>query len=222
MLIEKTEFRVSCLLFDMDGTLLDSQAPMIRAYAEWADCRGLDLAMVLRVCQGRRVIDTVRALAPAGVDHDADAAALSDRERNDVEGVVEIPGAGAFLRSIPTGRWAVVTSADRVLATNRMKAAGLPIPPLLTTADDIAKGKPAPDGFLMAARTLGAEPKSAAVFEDSAAGITAGLQAGSVVIAIRSTLSAAQIESLAPRGYIDNMIGLSVRSEAQQLILRIA
>ncbi len=222
MLITNTEFRLSCLLFDMDGTLLDSHAPMIRAYTDWSERRGLDLQTVLRESQGRRVIDTVRAFAPPGVDVAADAAALQERERNDVEGVIEIPGAGEFLRSLPTDKWAVVTSADRVLALNRMKAAGLPVPPLLITADDIANGKPAPDCFLAGSRALNASPERSAVFEDSTAGIIAGLAAHSAVIAVRSTLTAEEIDALGPRGYIDDMTGLSVEMSGADLILRVA
>lgn len=222
MLITNTEFRLSCLLFDMDGTLLNSHAPMVRAYADWSERRGLDLETVLRESQGRRVIDTVRAFAPPGVDVEADAAALQERERNDVEGVVEIPGAGAFLRSLPTDRWAVVTSADRILALNRMKAAGLPVPPLLITADDIKHGKPAPDCFIAGARALNSAPERAAVFEDSPAGIKAGLAAGSVVFAVRSMLSPEQIDALEPRGYIDDMTGLSVVTDGAGVILRVS
>lgn len=222
MLLTQTQIRVSCFLFDMDGTLLDSHAPMVRAYTDWAERRGLDVARVLHECQGRRVIDSVRALAPPGTDIEADAAALSQRERDDVEGVVEIPGAGAFLASLPPDRWAVVTSADRVLAQNRLRAAGLPVPPLLITGDDIVHGKPAPDCFLQGARALNAASGQAAVFEDSTAGIQAGLAAGAQVVAIVSTLSTAQIDALGPRGYVHDMRGLSVAADGDAWVLRIA
>ncbi|MGI4855407.1 MAG: HAD-IA family hydrolase [Janthinobacterium lividum] len=222
MLLTQTQIRVSCFLFDMDGTLLDSHAPMVRAYTDWAARRGLDVARVLHECQGRRVIDSVRALAPPGTDIEADAAALSQRERDDVDGVVEIPGAGAFLASLPPECWAVVTSADRVLAQNRMRAAGLPVPPLLITGDDIVHGKPAPDCFLQGARALHAGPGQAAVFEDSTAGIQAGLAAGAQVVAIVSTLSPAQIDALGPRGYVHDMRGLSVVADGDAWVLQIA
>lgn len=222
MLLTQTRIRVSCFLFDMDGTLLDSHAPMVRAYTDWAERRGLDVARVLRECQGRRVIDSVRALAPPGTDIDADAAALSQRERDDVEGVVEIPGAGAFLASLPPTRWAVVTSADRVLAQNRLRAAGLPVPPLLITGDDIVHGKPAPDCFLQGARALNTAPGHAAVFEDSTAGIQAGLAAGAQVIAIASTLSPAQIDALGPRGYVRDLRGLSVVADGDAWAIQVA
>ncbi|WP_082778936.1 HAD-IA family hydrolase [Burkholderia sp. PAMC 28687] len=222
MLLTQVEFRTSCLLFDMDGTLINSHAPVIRAYTDWAAHHGLDAAMVLRECQGRRVIDTVRALAPPGTDVEADTAALKQRELDDVDGIVEIPGALAMLASLPDDRWAVVTSAERPLAIRRMQAAGLPIPRFLFTSDDIARGKPAPDGFIAGAKALGAEPQQALVFEDSAAGIASGLAAASKVIALTSTLDVAQIDALGPSGYLHDFLGVKVFEDQGKLLFRIA
>jgi mannitol-1-/sugar-/sorbitol-6-phosphatase len=222
MLLTQVEFRASCLLFDMDGTLLNSHAPVIRAYTDWALRRGLDPEMVLRECQGRRVLDTVRALAPPGTNIEADTAALKQVELDDVEGIVEIPGARDLLLSIPDDRWAVVTSAERPLALRRLQAAGLPIPKVLFSSDEIVRGKPAPDGFITAAKALGAAPGRAIVFEDSAAGIASGLAAGSVVIAITSTLPAAQIDVLGPRGYLHDLRGVHVSNDNGEMLLRIA
>lgn len=154
MLLSDTRFHASCLLFDMDGTLLNSHAPTVRAYTEWANRRGLDPQHVLRQSQGRRTADSLRELAPAGVDVEADIAALMQREREDTHGVVEIPGAGALLRALPADRWAIVTSADRILARNRIAAAGLPLPEVLVAAEDVEHGKPSPAGYLLAARRL--------------------------------------------------------------------
>jgi sugar-phosphatase len=222
MLLTKVEFRTSCLLFDMDGTLINSHASVTRAYTDWAAHHGLDAAMVLRECQGRRVIDTVRALAPPGTDIEADAAALKQRELDDVDGIVEIPGARAMLASLPDDRWAVVTSAERPLAIRRMQAAGLPIPRFLFTSDDIARGKPAPDGFIAGAKALGAAPEQALVFEDSAAGIASGLAAASKVIALTSTLDVTQIDALGPSGYLHHFLGVKVVEDQGQLLFQIA
>jgi sugar-phosphatase len=184
MQTQQITLRCTHLLFDMDGTLINSHAPMIRAYTAWAQSRGLDPQHVLRESQGRRTIDSMRALLPAGIDVEADALALMQREREDTEGVVEIPGAGTLLRALPADRWAVVTSADRQLALVRLKAAGLPLPSVLVSAEDVVRGKPAPDGFKLGAQRLGADAASCIVFEDAPAGIAAGLAAGARVIAI--------------------------------------
>jgi mannitol-1-/sugar-/sorbitol-6-phosphatase len=183
--------RCKCVLFDMDGTLLDSRAPMHRAYTEWANRYGLDPALVIREAQGRRTIDTLRALAPAGTDIEADTVALMQREYDDTDGIVEIPGAGELLRALPASRWAVVTSADRALALRRIAAAGLPAPQLLISAEDVARGKPAPDGFELAARRMEFDGSRSVVFEDAPAGIEAGVAAGAQVVAVGFASSAA-------------------------------
>jgi mannitol-1-/sugar-/sorbitol-6-phosphatase len=215
----QTQFRCSHLLFDMDGTLVDSHAPTVRAYTEWANRYGLDPQVVLRESQGRRTIDSMRALAPQATSHEADALALMQREREDMEGVVEIPGAGALLRALPPERWAVVTSADRVLALARLKAAGLPTPGILVSAEDVTRGKPAPDGFRLGAHKLGADPRNCIVFEDAPAGVAAGLAAGSRVIAMSSTLSA---QELGAEVCLVDMRGVSVTFEGDELVLHIA
>lgn len=219
MLLTQTQIPASCLLFDMDGTLLNSHAPMVRAYTAWASRYGLDIDHVLRECQGRRSIDTIRALAPAGADVEADNAEIMQREREDTDGVFALAGARALLESIPEGRWAVVTSADRRLATARLTAAGLPIPKLLVTAESVTRGKPAPDGFLLGARELGADPARAIVFEDSPAGIEAGIAAGATVVAIASLLSA---EQLGEQAWVPDMSTLSVSASATGVVLHVS
>ena len=218
MLLTQTQIPASCLLFDMDGTLLNSHAPMVRAYTAWASRYGLDIDFVLRESHGRRSIDTVRALAPAGADVEADNAEIMQREREDTEGVFAIAGARALLESLPEGRWAVVTSADRALATARLTAAGLPIPTLLVTAENVTRGKPAPDGFLLGARELGADPARAIVFEDSPAGIQAGIAAGATVVAIASMLTP---EQLGEQGWVPDMSLLRISGTPSDLVLNI-
>ena len=222
MLLSHKEFRLSCLLFDMDGTLIDSHAPMVRAYTEWAHRYGLDPATVVFEAQGRRTIDTIRLLAPAGVDVEADAAAVARREREDLDGVVAIPGAAALLESIPAGRWALVTSADRGLAITRLEAAGLPLPSQVIGAEDVVRGKPAPDGYLKAAQLLGREITRAMVFEDAPAGLAAGIAAGARVVAIRAMLSQQARAALGEQDYLDDLRPLSLTVDDDDLVLRVA
>jgi sugar-phosphatase len=72
----------------------------------------------------------------------------------------------------------------------RLRAAGLPVPPVLITADDVHFGKPHPEGFLLAAKALGVPPTSCVVVEDSPAGVAAGKAAGALVVALTTTHSA--------------------------------
>lgn len=177
----------AAFLFDMDGTLLSSILAAERVWARWARKHGLDVDAFLPTIHGKRSVDTVRMVDIAGVDPEAEAAWITSEEMLDVEGVHEIAGAKAVLAALPAGRWAVVTSAPRLLALRRLEAAGLPAPPLMIAAEDVARGKPAPDPFLLAARQLGVEIADCLVFEDAPAGIAAAEAAGATIVVINAT-----------------------------------
>ncbi|WP_191487554.1 HAD family hydrolase [Pseudomonas sp. FEN] len=179
--------RFAAFLFDMDGTLLNSIASAERVWAHWAERHGLDVQAFLQTIHGVRSIETVRRQNLPGVDPEHEAAAITQAEIDDVEGVIAIEGAKAFLASLPPERWAIVTSAPRALAERRMAAAGLDFPPLVITAEDIAHGKPAPDCYLLAAQRLGVRPQDCLVFEDAPAGISAGEAAQARVVVISAT-----------------------------------
>lgn len=174
----------AAFLFDMDGTILDSIAVANRIWADWARRQGLDAADVLAAMHGVQVLETVRRFAPAGVDAEREAEAITLAEINDVDGIVEIPGAARFLGMLPPERWAIVTSAPRALALRRIAAAGTPLPAVLICAEDVAASKPAPEGFLAAAEALGAPASDCLVWEDSPAGIAAAESAGMDVVIV--------------------------------------
>ncbi|AND15584.1 2-deoxyglucose-6-phosphatase [Rathayibacter tritici] len=182
--------RARAALFDMDGTLVDSTAVVETIWGAFAERFSLDRDTVLGAVHGVRAADSVRRFAPAGSDVDAIVAELDAYELEHTEGTVEIPGARAFLASLPRERVALVTSASPALAGGRLSAAGLPSPDTVVTAHDVANGKPAPDGYLAAAALLGVAPEDALVFEDAEAGIRAGLDAGMRVIVVGSHESA--------------------------------
>lgn len=172
------------VLFDMDGTLVDSTSIVEQVWSEFADRYGLDSAEILRTSHGVQAIDTVRRFAPAGADIEALAAELGAAERVRIEGIVPLPGAAELLGALPLNAVALVTSADRILADIRMDAAGLGMPATVVTADVITRGKPHPEGYLRAAELLGVDPADALVFEDAPAGIAAGLAAGIRTVAV--------------------------------------
>jgi sugar-phosphatase len=179
--------RFSAFLFDMDGTLLNSIVAAERAWTHWAERHGLDVKTFLPTIHGVRCIDTIRNLNLPGVDAELEAAAISQAEIDDVEGVIEVADAARLLASLPPERWAIVTSAPRALAEARLKAAGLNIPVNIVTSEDVTHGKPAPDCFLLAAKRLGVDPKDCLVFEDAPAGIAAAEAAGASVVVITAT-----------------------------------
>ena len=174
--------RARAALFDMDGTLVDSTAVVETIWRSFADRFGLDRAMILASVHGVRAEDSVRRFAPPGSDVAGIVAELNAYELEHTEGTVEIPGAVAFLAALPRTRVALVTSASPALAAGRLAAAGVPSPDVVVTADDVLHGKPAPDLFLHAARTMGAAPADCLVIEDSPAGVDAALAAAMPVI----------------------------------------
>jgi len=179
--------KFAAFLFDMDGTLINSIASAERVWGDWARRHGLDVAAFLPTIHGVRAIETITALALPGVDPRHEADQLLKAEADDLEGIVQIPGAVAFLNSLPPERWAIVTSAPRSLALARMKVAGIPVPAVLVAAEDVSRGKPAPDCFQLGARRLGFDARDCLVFEDASAGIAAAEAAGASVMVINAT-----------------------------------
>jgi sugar-phosphatase len=167
-----TEIKCSGILFDCDGVLVESDASSTAAWVQWAEHYGIDSDTVISVMHGRRSEDTVAEFLP--VAQRAEGVELIDRfEIEDVDRVTAIPGAVDLVASLPDDRWAVVTSGNRELATARLAAAGIPVPRVLITADDVMKGKPDPEGYRAAAAGLGFAPADTIVFEDAPSGAQA-------------------------------------------------
>lgn len=174
------------VLLDMDGTLVDSTAVVERLWLQWAEPHDLDPQRVLEVVHGRQGYQSMAILLPER-DHAINLVENQEmlaRETNDVEGVVAISGAQQLLDALSQHPHAIVTSANIALMTARMDAAGLSIPERTITAESVTASKPHPEGFLKAAALLGVDPADCVVFEDSPAGIQAGLAAGMTVIGV--------------------------------------
>lgn len=174
-------------LFDMDGTVLNSIAAAERIWAAWALRHGVDVDSFLPTIHGVRAIDTINRLALPGVDAEAEAAFITEAEIEDVEGIIEVPGAASFLKSLPANQWAIVTSAPKALALRRMAAAGIAQPLVMVTAEDVSAGKPDPAGYRLAAERLGVEPADCLIFEDATVGILAAEAAGADLIVVTAT-----------------------------------
>ena len=180
--------RVQAVLLDMDGTLVDSDAAVERAWRTWAVEYRVDLADGPLIAHGMPAVGNVRRLRPDLAPDDALAAAGRQLELqyDDVADVTAAPGAHELLGELDRIGlpWAVVTSADPPLARVRLAAAGIR-PALLVTSDDVRHGKPDPEGYLLAARRLGADPGRCLVVEDAEAGVRAGRAAGATVAALK-------------------------------------
>jgi sugar-phosphatase len=185
------------VLFDMDGTIVDSGASTVRTWTQWAERMGV--ADRLEILHGQPAIETVRALFPNATPEEL-AELCADQtvaEREDLDGVVAMPGAHdlfAFLEEngIP---WAVVTSADLLLAQARLGSAGI-TPPILVTCEDITHGKPHPEPFLLGASLIGIDITECVVVEDAPAGVQAGLASGAVTAALNGHEATVAIRNL--------------------------
>ncbi len=180
------QLEVDAILFDIDGTLVDSTAAVERTWRTWAAAHGADAEEILRVCHGRRSQDTIALFLPAAEQ----AAAVDELERlelDDLADTVALPGAVPLLSRLEPGRWAAVTSGPRALMQARLRAAGLPEPGVLVTAEDVSIGKPDPQGYLLAAAALGVDAGRCLVVEDAPAGVEAGRAAGAAVLAVATS-----------------------------------
>jgi sugar-phosphatase len=185
-------FEVEAILFDIDGTLVDSTPAVERIWQTWADRHGLDLQAILRVCHGRRSEDTVALFLPPD-ERAAAVAELEQLELEDLHAVAALPATQALLPRLPARRWAAVTSGSRRIMRARLTAAGLPVPDVLVAAEDVTAGKPDPDGYRKAAAALGADVARCLVVEDAPAGLAAGRAAGARTLAVTTSHDAGEL-----------------------------
>lgn len=173
------------VLFDLDGTLVDSTASVVRSWRRFAE--HFDVSMeALHANHGQPARTLVGHLLPA--DRHAEALAhVTDLEVADAVGLRPIRGAADFFASVPPERRAIVTSGSVPIATARLAAAGYDRPAVFVTVDDVVNGKPDPEPFLLAAERLGVDPARCLVVEDAPAGIAAARAAGCAVIALTGT-----------------------------------
>lgn len=179
------------VIFDMDGTLVDSTPAIVRSWTTWAMEFGIT-AEELAGSHGLPSADLVRKVLPES-QHDKAIARINELELADVDDIVVLPGAAdamADLAGMPT---AIATSASRELAKARIAAAGLLPPTVVITIDDVTRGKPAPDPFLEAARRLRLAPADCLVVEDAPNGVRAAREAGCATLAVLTTSPADQL-----------------------------
>jgi sugar-phosphatase len=186
-----TDRAFAAVLFDLDSTLVDSSAAVDRSWRRWAAEYDLTVTELGEYTGLPSRATVARLLAPADVD--VGAALIEQFEVTDTDGVVALPGAADAMVAVPADRQAVVTSCTAALASARLTAAGLVPPRVVVTVDRLRRGKPAPDGYLLAAAELGRAATDCLVVEDSASGITAARAAGCAVLAVATTTTAERL-----------------------------
>lgn len=152
MVRDITQETFEAVLFDNDGTLTDSTAAVVRAWRAWAEHHDVPYER-LGGFHGVPSRGIVEAVVDPDVDVDLATADIDRRELEDAEGVVAMPGASEAMAAVGD-RAAIVTSAGRELAVLRLGVADLEPPEAFVTADDITRGKPDPQPYLIAADKL--------------------------------------------------------------------
>jgi sugar-phosphatase len=189
------ELVCEAVLFDLDGTLVDSAKVVERLWAEWASRHSLNVDDILAISHGRRAEETMRLMAPHLPTLKEEATARLREEERQSEGLVAVAGAKTLLNSIPQDRWAIVTSCTQKLAEVRLQSVGLPVPAVMISQESVPRGKPHPEGYLEAARILGWAPRNCLVVEDAPLGVEAGRAAGMRVLGVTTTFPADQLSA---------------------------
>ena len=190
----------SGFLLDLDGTLIDSLPVVELAWSNWAKEKGIPVQDVFDFIHGKQAITSLRHFMPGAGEEElrAEFLVLEKIEAEYSDNVTALPGAVALLNrlnelDIP---WAIVTSGTLPVASARIRAGRLPAPAILITAEQVARGKPQPDAYLMGADRLGLAPADCIVIEDAIAGIQAALAAGCGVIAVNPPPETPQKEAV--------------------------
>ncbi|UJR55141.1 sugar phosphatase [Dickeya zeae] len=187
-------------LFDLDGTLVDSLPAVERAWSNWAIDHDIAPQTVLDFIHGKQAITSLRHFL-AGASEETiqrEFVDLEQVEATDTAGIVAMPGAQALLTrldelDIP---WAIVTSGTVPIAHARHREAGLSAPREFITAEQVARGKPNPDAYLLGAERLGLSPAECVVVEDAPAGVLSGLAAGCKVIAVKAPADTPRLDEV--------------------------
>ncbi|MEU4690070.1 HAD-IA family hydrolase [Actinoplanes sp. NPDC023714] len=204
---------VTAALFDLDGVLVDSMAAIDWCMRTWAVERGLDPDHVIALSHGRRDTD-ILALALPGTDPGPELDRIAELDVAALPKVRAVPGAADLLNVLEPGSWAVVTSGAAGIARARIEAAGLPVPDLMITADDVLAGKPDPQGYLLAAEKLGVLPRHCVVFEDAEVGLLAAARAGAHRIQVGGGAPAVPLSD----GWVADLTGVRAAVEGDRIL----
>ncbi|KAJ7683974.1 phosphatase [Mycena rosella] len=220
-----TTFHVDAILFDMDGTMVDSTAGVEGAWAVFKLAYpGIDVKEILSSAHGVRTVENLRIHCgitdPDELEREAERfekAIVTSANANGGAGIVLLPGVKAAMdelaprRTLPNPLWAICTSATRYYATTALGLAGVPIPDVLVVAEDVTQGKPCPDPYLLGAKLCGVKPENCVVFEDAPAGVRSGQAAGCKTIGFLTSHTREQMEAVKPVFLVKDMASVTMK-----------
>jgi sugar-phosphatase len=204
------------VLFDLDGTLIDSTASVARSWRRFATEQGVSM-QALRDNHGQPARTLVEKLLPHN-RVDAGVERITSLEVADAIGVHPTVGAVRLLRGLPDTQYAIVTSGSMPIASARIAAAGLARPAVLVTSDDVDRGKPDPAPYLLAAKRLGVDPSRCLAVEDATAGIRSARAAGCAVLAVAGTVPVEELSEATL--VVDALDQVEIRTDGGEVRLK--
>ncbi|KAI0033721.1 HAD-like protein [Vararia minispora EC-137] len=220
---------VEAILFDMDGTLIDSTDGVRAAWNAYGNRFGFDGVEAAHATHGRRLADTLaewcKLSDPRDIQecfHCMESAEIVKFEDEVINvGPVLLPGVLELIDQIDSGRttdgpfgWTIVTSATSLYTGKALERCGVPLPDVgYVTSDDVHRGKPHPDPYLAGAKKIGVDPANCVVIEDAPSGLKSGRAAGSKTIAVCTSHTREQITTSGakPDFIVKNLSKISVR-----------
>lgn len=190
------------LVFDMDGTMVDSMPAHAKSWEEFARRHGIRMpvAEILQRTTGRNGAECIRELMGHGIVDGEAWKLIGEKEAIYREIFARdfrpVPGFARFVHAARDRglKIAVATAGDQQNLAFVLKHLGLGVAPDATVrGDEGLPGKPQPDIFLAAARKLGFAPAECIVFEDAPFGIEAARRAGMRAVAVLTTHGADEL-----------------------------
>ncbi|KAI0722238.1 phosphatase [Cerioporus squamosus] len=213
------------ILFDMDGTLVDSTDGVVGAWELFAEkYPGLDVTQVLSSSHGVRTVENLKRFCgvtdPGEQEREArrfEDAIVTESKKNGRHGIVALPGVREIMQELgphcklPKPKWAICTSATISYASAALAAAGIPVPDVFVVSEDVEKGKPEPDPYLLGAKRAGVDPSRCLVVEDAPAGVRSGRAAGSKTLGLITSHSREQMEEVKPDYLVSNLSKVTMK-----------
>jgi len=215
---------VESVLFDMDGTLINSSPAVVEAWQLFAQTYPLDLDDILRSAHGMRTIDVLKRWCkledPEVLEKEVvrfETAILNAAEEigksSGKSGIEVLPGVKKLLDDLSADKhlrdgeekWAICTSSTYFYAGKAIPIAGLTTPKVFVTADSVTRGKPFPDPYLLGASRCNASPFGSLVVEDAPTGIRSGKASGARVLATCTSHTRAELEKERPDFLVEDL-----------------
>ncbi|KAF8256429.1 phosphatase [Lactarius quietus] len=210
-----TTLHFDAILFDMDGTLIDSTPGVVAAWELFAEkYTEIDVPEILKNTHGVRTVETLRMFC--GVTDpeklELEAARFEDAIiTNGRTGIVLLPGVHTIIDKLrESKRWTICTSATRAYGSAALKVVGIAPPEAIVFAEDVEQGKPQPDPYLLGAKRCGVRPERCLVVEDAPAGIQSGRAAGCKTLAVTTSHSRERMVASIPDYLVDNLSSVTM------------